>query len=190
MPPSENFQVRSDLRKSSVFHGFPCLCPPKKVSLSCTHNFDATDLPNSYIVWTVIPQTFQGGPKSWPGVIGLASSTLQSDRDHPKPYNQAAFGFIEAQFCNSVTHTRFTFDPKVQLLIHQPYVPIHNQGEDDFLVQGDNTIMRIDAAIRWFPISCSISSFICGGCEILFLQTGRVKQTSFWRSGCWRTGAH
>ena len=69
-------------------------------------------------------------------------------RDHPKPYNQAAFGFIEAQFCNSVTHTRFTFDPKAQLLIHQPYVPIHNQGEDDFVVQGDNTIMRIDAAIR------------------------------------------
>ena len=69
-------------------------------------------------------------------------------RDHPKPYNQAAFGLIEAQFCNSVTHTRFPFDPKVQLLIHQPYVPIHNQGEDDFVVQGDNTIMRIDAAIR------------------------------------------
>ena len=108
----------------------------------------------------------------------------------PQTIQSSSICLIEAQFCNSVTHTRFPFDPKVQLLIHQPYVPIHNQGEDDFVVQGDNTIMRIDAAIRWFPISCSISSFICGGCEILFLQTGRVKQTSFWRSGCWRTGAH
>ena len=32
----------------------------------------------SELVWTVIPQSFQGYPKSWPGVIGLASSTLQS----------------------------------------------------------------------------------------------------------------
>ena len=44
-----HFWVRSDLRKSSVF----CFSliylsiPPKKVFGSCTHNFDATDLPNS-----------------------------------------------------------------------------------------------------------------------------------------------
>ena len=52
--------------------------PPKKVSNSCTLNFDATDLPHSYVVWTVIPQNFQGYPKSRPSVIGLAASTLQS----------------------------------------------------------------------------------------------------------------
>ena len=52
--------------------------PPKKVSNSFTLNFDATDLPHSYVVWTVIPQNFQGYPKSQPSVISLASSTLQS----------------------------------------------------------------------------------------------------------------
>ena len=69
-----------------------------------------------------------------------------------------------------MTHTRFTFDPKVQLLIHQPYVPIHNQGEDDFVVQGDNTIMRIDAAVRGGLISRSISSILVN-CGLFFLQT-------------------
>ena len=43
----ENFRVRSDLQKSSVFHWFLCPQTKKKVSGSCTHNFDATDLPNS-----------------------------------------------------------------------------------------------------------------------------------------------
>ena len=28
--PSENFRVQSDLRKSSVFYGFPCPYPQKK----------------------------------------------------------------------------------------------------------------------------------------------------------------
>ena len=34
--------------------------------------------PFTYLVWTVIPQSFQGYPKSWSGVISSASSTLQS----------------------------------------------------------------------------------------------------------------
>ena len=38
---------RSDLQKSSIFHWFLCPQTRKKVSGSCTHNFDATDFPNS-----------------------------------------------------------------------------------------------------------------------------------------------
>ena len=34
--------------------------------------------PSQQLVWTVIPQTFHGGPKSRPNVKGLAYSTLQS----------------------------------------------------------------------------------------------------------------
>ena len=44
--------------------------------------------PSTYLVWTIIPQSFQGYRKSWPGVIGLASSTLQS-----RPFQKVVHDF-------------------------------------------------------------------------------------------------
>ena len=35
--------------------------------------------PSQKLVWTVIPQTFQGYPRSWPGVNSLASRSSQSE---------------------------------------------------------------------------------------------------------------
>ena len=64
-------------RKKFRFSQSSLSVPPKKVLGACTHNFDATDLPNS-LFEPLYPKIFQGGPKCWPGVIGLASSTLQS----------------------------------------------------------------------------------------------------------------
>ena len=60
--PSENFREQSDLRKSSVFHGFPCPYPPKKILGSCNHNFDATDLPHSSFE-PLYPKLFRGTPE-------------------------------------------------------------------------------------------------------------------------------
>ena len=34
--------------------------------------------PSTSIVWSVTPQSFQGHPRSWPGVNGLASRSFQS----------------------------------------------------------------------------------------------------------------
>ena len=45
--PIENFRVRSDLGKKFRFSLISLAASKKKVSGSCTHNFDATDLPNS-----------------------------------------------------------------------------------------------------------------------------------------------
>ena len=55
--PIENIWVRSDLRKSSVFHGFPCPYPQKKYR-ACVPTIV---MPPTFPIWTVIPQTFQGG---------------------------------------------------------------------------------------------------------------------------------
>merc|ERR1712173_165083 len=45
--PIENFWVRSNLQKISLFHEFSCPLGKKKPSACCRLNFDATDLPHS-----------------------------------------------------------------------------------------------------------------------------------------------
>ena len=55
----EHFCVQSDLRKSSVFHGFPCPYPPKNNQVPVPTNLMPPTFPIASL--SVIPQTFQGG---------------------------------------------------------------------------------------------------------------------------------
>ena len=73
--PGWKFSVTEQFTKKFRFSLISLSVPQKKVSGSGTHNFDATDLPN---LNGYTPNISGGGPKSWPGVTGLASSTLQS----------------------------------------------------------------------------------------------------------------
>merc|ERR1712115_662496 len=57
--PIENFRVRSDLQKVSLFHEFSCPLGKKKPSACCGLNFDATDLPHSSFE-PLYPKLFRG----------------------------------------------------------------------------------------------------------------------------------
>ena len=71
----ENFGVGSDLRKFSVFTNFYCQLQKKNVALLRKQFW--CHRPSRWLVWTVIPQSFQRKPKNWPGVNSLASRSSQ-----------------------------------------------------------------------------------------------------------------
>ena len=74
--PVENFQAQSVSPKNSLFRQFPCTHINKCCGLVCPQ-FWCHWLP-WYLVWTVIPTSFQGKAWSWPGVNRLASRSFQS----------------------------------------------------------------------------------------------------------------